>query len=98
MRLSAVVEGAWTPRMAELVRYRLREAFPIDIDRQPVPRNRAILFLTGLTPATLGQPRAYRRKEAAVAMSLSLDTFQKGHEARLIRDVAYELWDLLERA
>jgi hypothetical protein len=54
----------------------------------------ATLMLMGLTPTTLKQPRPARRRQAADAMGMPLDTFQKGYERRLLLDAAYELWRL----
>lgn len=52
----------------------------------------ATLALLGLTSSSARQPRAARRRLAADAMSLALDTFQKRYERRLLRDAAHELW------
>lgn len=61
-------------------------------DTDVVPADRAIAHLLGLLPRSARQPRPIRRQLAADAMGMTLDTFQRRYEKRLLRDVADELW------
>ncbi len=59
---------------------------------QPAASDRAILLLLGLLPVATVQPRVERRRLAAQALGMTLDTFQRRYEPRLLMDVADELW------
>lgn len=61
-------------------------------DAATMDADRATLCLLGLTPATFKRPRATRRAEAAAAMGMATDTFQKRYERKLLLDVAHEVW------
>ena len=60
--------------------------------------NTAALRVLGLTALTGKQPRAVRRRLAADAAGMNLNTFQKRYEHKLLLDVAHEVWRLELRA
>lgn len=54
----------------------------------------AVAHLLGLSVIAYKQPRPLRRKLAAEAAGMNIDTFQRHYELALLRDVAHELWRL----
>jgi len=73
---------------ADAFRSIVRERFPLSVDGELVPHHRAIWCLLGMTSATIGGGRAFRRAQAASALGVPIDTFQKRLEKLLLYDVA----------
>lgn len=97
--VTLVADGDDPGSRARALRELLRRLFPDTDDVRGVGSpDAATLCLLGLTRATAKQPRAVRRRLAAEAMLLNLDTFQKRYERRLLLDAAHELWRLEQQA
>lgn len=83
---------------ADALRKHLRQHFALQgaepgvQDDARSQHHRATLHLLGLSNVAYAQSRPERRRLAAEALGLVLDTFQKRYEGALLRDVAEELW------